>query len=446
MLKPIKQLLLLLLFIETLNAIENIEYAIETNLFYATYNDYYNNTRDLGSLEEVRENSLFDKESSIGELGLQLGASADITEYLNGGFILAVTSPMGMQNFMTDGTFTGSMKTKVWINEAWIGAQFKKTSLKVGRMQIDTPFLFSEDWSVVPESFESIILHSNDIKDTLVYLAAVVKYNGPSVLSGGYADYYYKDREVDEISDGNIFQKFGNNGALAIGAINSSIENLKLQGWYYGIDTDPNDKETHMLNSMKSFWLQADLELKDTQQSGYLAGVQFSATKYDYEKNSQNNVLGLMLGYTHRDIFTAKVSYTKVGDDNTNQTGVGKNLAGNESRLYTEAWWAYGVITRNDTQAYNLSLKYSPKDYVMGLYYTQATNRNGFATGTNYESDADLTEVTLELSRELDFKDYGNADLGFFYVYTEYANDNQPDITQKGKPYSSVHLNLIYNF
>jgi len=438
MLKIIKQLFLLLLLTQTLNAIDNINYTAEVNLFYATYDDYYNNAEKI---------SLFDKESSIGEFGLQVGASADITEWLDGGFILAGTSPLGMQNFMIDGTFTGSMKTRAWVNEAWVGVKFKRTSLKIGRMQIDTPFLFSEDWSVVPESFESIVLYSNEIPDTVVYLAAVGKYNGPSVLNGGYADYYFDDRDISHVANDSIFQEFNNKGSIAIGAVNASIENLTVQGWYYGVDTDPKATDTLKLDSMKSYWLQADLELEDKEENGYLAGLQYCSTDYAYEQSSTNDVFGLMIGYAHKNLFSVKLSYTNVGDDKVNNVGAGKNLAGNQSRLYTEAWWAYGVIVRNDTQAYNLSVKFSPKDYIVGAYYTQAKNKDGFAAGTVYQSDADLVELTLEFSKNIKFNEsYGDLDIGLFYLYTNYANDNQPSLVQKGRPYNSIHLDFTYNF
>ncbi|RLA72618.1 MAG: hypothetical protein DRG78_23620 [Epsilonproteobacteria bacterium] len=446
MLKTIKLLLLSLLLAQTLYAIDNIDYTVEANLFYATYDDSYNNKR-VDANKQTDKSSLFDKESSIGEFGLQLGVSADIAKWLDAGLILALTSPLGMQNFMVDGTFTGSTKTRAWVNEVWVGVKFKRTSLKIGRMQIDTPFLFSENWSVVPETFESAILHSNDIPDTTVYIATVGKYNGPSVLGGGYADYYFDNNNTLDVSDGKIFQDFHNHGAIAVGAINGSIENLSIQAWYYGVNTDPNEEDTKRLDGMKSYWLQADLEVGDKEENSYLAGIQYCSTDYNYDKSSKNDVLGLMIGYAHRDMFGVKLSYTHVGNDKINRVGAGKNLAGNQSQLYTEAWWAYGVITRNDTQAYNLSVQFKPRDYIIGAYYTQAKNKNGFAIDTPYESDADLVELTLELTKKITLKEnYGELDIGLYYLYTEYANDNQPSETQKGKPYNSIHLDFTYNF
>ncbi len=432
MLKPINHFLFLLTIFflpSSIYAIDNLEFEGTVNLFYGTYDDKYNNNQ-VG-----HESELFNKVSSISELGINLGAKIDFTEWLLAGGVLSAITDMGLDGELTNGTFSGQNDTKAWLNELYVGAKIGKTSAKIGRMQLDTPFLFSETWSVVPETYESVIVHNRDIPDTTLAIGYVDKYNGQYVVGGGVPAYKY------DAYDGDVFADFYK-GVFATGVENNSWEPLNVQAWYYAVDSDPSDDKSLGLSGIQSIWLQTDMNL-----DGILAGFQYSFTEYDYAQNSDNYMFGLMAGYEMKDTFVAKISFTQVGNDKVNHAGAGENLGGSQSGLYSEAWWEYGVVVLNNTNAFNLTLTAPLKGFDLGAYFTHAINKNAFAAGTALEDDAKLSELTLELLKSFEFKEpYGGLDIGFHYLYTKYDNDNQPTPTQKGKAYNSLHFDFTYAF
>ncbi len=108
-----------------------------------------------------------------------------------------------------------------YVGEAYINYAIENLNIRLGRQLIDTPFADTDDIRMHPNSFE----------------AAIASYTGfeKTTLMGGYVTRWAGFDSGENISE---FKKlvYGGDGAFVIGAVNESIENLHLQGWYYSID------------------------------------------------------------------------------------------------------------------------------------------------------------------------------------------------------------------
>jgi len=369
-------------------AIENVKVSGDAKLFYSTQDDDQANA----------DASLFNKKSSIGEAALTLGLTADLTEGISAGTTLNAISTLGLYNNLVSGTWTGGVEDTFWFSEAWMAGTVGKTTGKIGRMQLDTPLVFSETWSIAPNTFEAAVVINEDLPDTTLVGTYIGQSSGPAVLGGGIANAT------------SPFTSFYN-GAYAVGAINNSLEPLTVQAWYYDAT-----------QTLTAYWLQADVAVSD-----FTVGLQYTGEELKASGSKAQSAYAAKLGYEMKDTFSASLAYSKV-DDAVGLANVGSNLDGSQSKLYTEAWWYYGVISKPDTVAYNFTVTAPVAGYDLGLYLTQATTDNA---GT----DEDFTEATFEVA-----KSFGPLDTGLYYIYTKYDPDNA------GDAYNTVQVYLTYNF
>ncbi|MBU1993336.1 OprD family outer membrane porin [bacterium] len=365
-------------------AIENVKVAGDAKLFYSTQDDTNANPSA----------SLFDQSSSAGEASLNLGLTADLTEGVSAGATLNAITTLGLYNNLVSATWTGGVQDNYFFGEAWMAGTTGNTTGKIGRMQLDTPLVFSETWSVVPNTFEAAVVINTDLPDTTLVGAFVGQHNSAAALGGGFDDFTTSS-----------FKSFYN-GAYAIGAINNSYKPLTAQAWYFDAP-----------HAAKAYWLQADAAME-----GFSAGIQYTSIDW-YASSTTGKAVAGMLGYEMKDTFSAKVSYSKVGD----AAGAGANLAGSQSKLYTEAWWYYGIISQASTDAMNVTITAPVADlFDAGVYFTQAS------VGAN---DDKFTEATFEAA-----KSFGPLDAGVYYIYTKFDQDNA------GDAYNTLQVYLTYNF
>ncbi|MBU0721838.1 hypothetical protein KJ877_10880, partial [bacterium] len=251
----------------------------------------------------------------------------------------------------------------------------------------------------VPNTFEAAVVINTDLPDTTLVGAFVGQHNSAAALGGGFDDFTTSS-----------FKSFYN-GAYAIGAINNSYKPLTAQAWYFDAP-----------QAVQAFWLQADLDAADLGVKGLTAGAQYTQSDW-YASDTTGKAGAVKLGYEVESAFAASVAYSKVGE----AAGAGANLAGSQSKLYTEAWWYYGVISQASTEAYNVTVTAPVADlFDAGVYFTKAT------VGT---ADADFTEATFEAA-----KSFGPLDAGLYYIFTDSDMDNG------GDAYNTLQVYLTYNF
>ncbi|MGD9654954.1 MAG: OprD family outer membrane porin [Sulfuricurvum sp.] len=134
-------------------------------------------------------------------------------------------------NFATgsvaQGTANGDMfgretDSYIYLGEAYVDYTTDVFSLRIGRQQIDTPLADTDDIRMHPNTFEAAI-------------ATYTPVDGTTIV-GGYVRRWAGYDSGDDISKFKRLDGAQSDGAFVAGIMNESIENLALQGWYYGID------------------------------------------------------------------------------------------------------------------------------------------------------------------------------------------------------------------
>ena len=385
-------------------AIENTKVSGDANLFY--------NTSDAGS------NSLFDKDNSAADAGLNLNVTTDLVKNsvvsISAGAGYTVLSTLGLEQNLVSSVWGGAhgitdntssrgahVSTPNWMNEAWIAATAGKTTVKLGRMELDTPLAFTEKWSIEKNTFEGAVVINQDIPDTTLVGAYVGNGNGTESLGSSSMPQGPVAMGAVVNQDG-AFDTYGKSGAYAVGAINNSFKPLTVQAWYYSVTAVAD-----------AYWLQADLDTADLGVKGFSVGAQYSDVKSTASGAKSDNVYAVKLGYEMKDLFAASVAYSSVNDDGSiGYAGFNTATAAGtaQSKLYTEAWWNHGKVTQHDTDSWNVTVT-SPVQglFDLGVYYTNADQ--SAAAGDN-----DLSEFTATAGKSFGALDttvaYVNYDLG----------------------------------
>jgi ureidoglycolate hydrolase len=313
------------------------------------------------------------------------------------------------------------------MTEAWVAATAGKTTVKLGRMELDTPLVFTETWSIEKNTFEAAVVINQDIPDTTLVGAYVGNGNGTETYGQDVnGTVIGNDLAIGAVvnQDGQ-FTTYGTDGAYAAGIINNSFKPLTVQAWYYDL--------TRLATA---YWLQADLNME-----GILAGAQYTA-----QDVKNGNTLGitntdtastyaLMLGYEMKDVATIKVAYS---DSNDKGALTAANTATNsgQSKLYTEAWWNYGKVTQHDTDSFAVIVTGKVADVDLLAQYTYADQESKIVAGTETQNN-DLSEFTVTAG-----KSFGPLDATLAYVYAD-VEDNDSATDDKS---STIQAYLTLNF
>jgi len=411
-------------------AIDNVKVSGDAKLYYST-NDGISSVAAFGHDEDA---ALFRQENSAGQAGFSVGVTADLTEGVSAGMTANALSTLGLQNNLVSNVWEGTtanttggplnvqgLQDQFWVSEAWIAGTVGKTTAKIGRMPLDTPLVFSETWSIAQNTFEAAVLINQDISDTTLVGAYVGSSNGSEGDATGDGQENHSFTHVlagGQDTANSPFHSFWQ-GAYAVGAVNNSWSPLTVQAWYF--------QAQHYLSA---YWLQADL----TMDYGLSLGAQYTGmSDTDQLTGDSNSAFAVMAGYEMKDAFAASVAYSQTGDTETG-LNVGGNLAASgQSKLYTEAWWNYGYITKHDTSAFNVTVT-TPEALTwveLGLFVTKSTSNEYMTDG----SDLEMTEMTVTAS-----KSFGPLDATLAIFSTE--ADDQND----GDAYTSLQAYLTYNF
>ncbi len=419
----------------------NFEVSGDAKLFYSTDDAGDGTTLGSGSQSGTETSGkLFDKNYAIGQAAAKLGATADLTENVSAGVSIIALSTLGLENQLVSGVWetTNGTDDSFWFDQVWLAGTVGKTTGKVGRMELDTPLVFSEKWSIATNTFEAALVVNQDLPDTTLYGAYVGGSNSGNILKRSVISAMDAQGSVNGSGDVTVgsatnFHQFYK-GAYAIGGENNSWKPLKAQAWYYDATSVAS-----------AYWLEADLTLD----MGLTLGAQFTGMSIKNGAmdstltSSSNTAFAAKVGYVMKDKFSISGAFSQTGNDKDNNFGAGMNLAAyGQSKLYTEAWWNYGYITRNDTMSYNVTATTSQKLTwaQLGIYFTQSASKDAF-TGAQGVEDLKMTEVTAEAA-----KSFGPLDVGLYYIMTKADDLNQQKAVKKGDAYNTVQAYLTYNF
>ncbi|NPA66755.1 MAG: hypothetical protein GXO11_07730 [Epsilonproteobacteria bacterium] len=415
-------------------AIDNVKVSGDANIYYSTWDS------KAGYAGITDDSTLFNKDNSAADASVNLNITADLVKNdiatVSAGASYTFITTLGLENnFVSNvwgGSHTADLKTganygdvlggaKVnnanWAPEAWVAVslnQVSKSTLKLGRMELDTPLAFTEKWSIEKNTFEAAVLINQDIPDTTIVGAYVGNGNGNETFGQD------ETSAVQQLglATGAIvnakgkFTTFATDGAYAAGIINNSFKPLTIQAWYYDL--------THLATA---YWLQADLKCQLV--PGLIAGAQYTSIDVDGTDDA-SGTYAVMAGYDVKDVVTVKAAYSQT-DDKGVLHGANTATSTGASKLYTEAWWNYGYVTRLDTSAVTVSVE-SPVNGLVDIaaYYT--------AVDVAAE-DQDLTEVTLTAS-----KSFGPLDATLAYIFTDAEDQNE------GDSYNTVQAYITLNF
>ena len=409
-------------------AIDNVKVNGDANLFYGT--------EDRSTTGATNEPSMFDKDASYGDISLNIGLTADLSEGVSTGVSMTAVSTLGLENNLVSGTWSNahsasastgsnfngiSVDDEMWVGEAWIAGTAGKTTAKVGRQAIDTPLAFSETWGVDKNTFEAAVLINQDIADTTLVGAWIGKSNGSADdevgtlnnFAGGSAAAGY-------VATGGKFNTFAKDGAYAIGVVNNSVKPLTVQAWYYDL-----------VSHAKAYWLQADVDVE-----GILVGAQYASVDADSITGAKaTDGYALMLGYAMKDVVTIKAAYSSVCDDGTSGPLSNTATTTQQSKLYTEMWWNYGNVGNAGANSYSITAEATAAeiDFLLGYYASDIDVAGG--TTTDYE----VSEITLTAS-----KSYGPLDTSIAIILDDYDySDTHADADTDA---TTLQVYLTYNF
>lgn len=398
-------------------AIDNVKVNGDAKLYYTT--------NDEGT---ASNNEIFDQSTSAADTALRLGVTGDLLKGVSFGVTGYAVSALGLEQNLVSNTWTGAhgrtsglaVDDRAWIGEAWLATTVGKTTAKVGRMELDTPLVYSEKWSIVPNTFGAGVLINQDLPDTTLVAAWVGQGNGRNAVAAyGGIDNNSSGVGIDGyMGAGATFGKFMNSGAYAAGAINNSFKPLVAQAWYYNV-SDIAD----------AFWLQGDIDCSMVK--GVKIGAQYAKMdpKGRLATLDDSSAYAFKLGYEGIENLKISAAYSKADDKGTLKIAnvATNNLETAESKLYTETFWNRGWVGRADAQSWNAKASYDVKD--VAKFCASYTNID--VDKTNNELD----EIALSAS-----KSFGPLDGRLAYISTSSTERNN------GRHYNTLQAYLTLNF
>lgn len=159
-------------------------------------------------------------------LGGKLHLETNDWQGLSLGTSLYTTNVMGQNDGNGVPFFDANNGSYTILGEVYMQGEWDDTLIKIGRQEIDTPFLDTDDIGMVPNTFEAAYLINQSIPDTTLTLAHVTKMAG-----------------VDA-NDPSTFDKININDKIQIAGLEHTLQELHIGVWYYHLD---NPQINHML-------------------------------------------------------------------------------------------------------------------------------------------------------------------------------------------------------
>ncbi|MDF1879541.1 hypothetical protein JHD46_07825, partial [Sulfurimonas sp. SAG-AH-194-C20] len=158
-------------------ALENTKITGDANLFYQTSDGYVTNG--------TNNDGLFSSGKSSADMSVNLNVTTDVLKTdsvaISAGVSYTVLTTLGLDGQVVDNVWGGAhngVEDASWVNEAWFAGTSANTTVKVGRMELDTPLAFTETWTIEKNTFEAGVLINQDIPDTTLVGAYVGRGNG----------------------------------------------------------------------------------------------------------------------------------------------------------------------------------------------------------------------------------------------------------------------------
>jgi len=270
------------------------------------------------------------------------------------------------------------------LGEAYLVGEWGNSMLKIGRQEIDTPFLDTDDIGMVPNTYEAAFFVNKDITNTTITLAHIERMAG-----------------IDAEPDPAEFDDIRNNDYVQLAGIEYEVtENLAISGWYYNLKNPQTDNLIY-----------ADVTYTDQIGSiTYELGAQYAHRNLSDDLHDDANIYGAMvdIGFENTGI-NVGIAYNHSQDNYaTNGFGGGPFYTSSEHLTLREA--------NADGEALFLSAGWDAS--------TAGLEGLGFTVGylmLDDENSNDATELDLTASYAM------NDVLGLDVIYSDIDDDINGD-------------------
>lgn len=389
-------------------AIDNVKLNGQAKVIYQT-NDIDGSAYDM-----------FDQQASAAGVSLTVGATADLTSGVSAGFEAQAFTTLGLEsNLVSSVMATNQTNDASAASQAWLASTLGKTTVKVGRMELDTPLAFTEKWNVVKNTFDAAVLLNTDLPDTTLVGAWVGKHNGIGATTAtvnGFANTPLLINSSGQTAGltNNPYQTFGVQGAYAVGAINKSLPNTTAQAWYYNV-----------VDLATAYWLQADTKVMDMVSLGAQYANMDPDAKFGGLKDSKIWAVKGAVDVAGVNLYAAYSSADKDGS-----LGFANVSTGDKTMIYTglDSIYMDGIVTRPGTDAMKVGASTTLAGVKLAAAYT----------------DCDVDGANNDISG-IDFSVSGKAGpVNLMAIYTSVDNDaNSGNYTVSGVGKDRDTLRLI---
>lgn len=302
--------------------------------------------------------------------------------------------------------FGDDTKSYAYIGEGYIDYSANDIAVRIGRQLIDIPFADADDIRMHPNTFEAAIATYKGIDET--------------TLVGGYITRW---AGYDSGNDISKFKKLApeSNGATVAGIMNESIENLELQGWYYGID-----KLTNILYTDASYTIAFD-ETNELEFVGQFA--RFSEKNYS---NVDGNIYGIGVNL-NIGMLTLGTAYNEAFNSS------GKHISsGFGNGPYVVDTDEVNLDDFEDVKAYQLNAQLDMEDVGLKDVTLIASYTNFKSAPTNMKVDEIDLIAMYRITEAL------NAEVNYVIVNDKNSNTSEDGLYNGG--YDRFLVRMNYNF
>jgi len=365
---------------------------------------------------------LFSKESANGQAAI----SADIAYAINSNWKvnmgLTGLATLGLDDSVVSGVwlFAGANATDgalpltsvgdaLWIDTFNVtGTAFDgKATFVIGRQELDTPLAFTEKWTIANNTFDAAVALVKPTDAITLVAGYIYDGNGNGERIGTF-----ENPEGGFTHDDGYMPGLSDKGAWTVAGI-ATFGGVTAQAWYYDV-----------MDIADAVWVQADANI-----NAFTLGAQYAwiGPKDNLEGAEDSSAYAVKAGYK-MDALNVWAAYSSVDDKGAidvanTATMVGKAGWGNQSKLYTEAWWNYGYVGKAGADTFTAAADYTLGNYNLGAQYTTVSN--------DVKDDAEVDELTLLAGTKV-----MGLDVQLAYIYADYGSTDN----------NTVQAYFTYNF
>ncbi len=351
---------------------------------------YYETNADNG---KTSDQSLFDQDNSVANVGIQLNLDADLKNNFTFGSQLTYLGTAGLEKNLVGTTKQGggvtqqgTAQNQIALTKIFVSKKIANSTVKIGRQELPkslSPFAFTEGWNVFKNTFDAVLAVNTDIPDTTLVGAYVA--GGNSSLDINTLD----DLQVGNTSKGVGYDIDG--AAYMLTVQNKSIPMATITASYYNlakIQAGTNE-------GANIIWADAKVAGKDLP-LGLKLGLQGGMINPEDSTNlDDTTAFGAKIALKPVDAVSLCLAFTSVDGTKGKGNVAMKNAGGIKTPLYTQMVYNQDAIAL-DSDTVMVKGIYNTGDYgkIIAQYGYSMTGKDS-AMITRNGKDTDYGEFDL---------------------------------------------------